>query len=441
MDGKYQAYPEYKDSGVDWLERIPRHWIIRKLKHLLTNPLIYGANEAALDDDQKNPRYIRITDMRPDGSLRPETFKSLPIDIAKDYLLRDGDILLARSGATVGKTFLFKKKFGDCCFAGYLIRARCDYKKCISRIIFWFCHSSQYWGYIADSQIQATIQNVSAEKFGNFNIPTPISVTEQTQIANFLDHETAKIDTLIKKQETLIQLLQEKRQAVISHAVTKGLNPDAPTKPSGVAWLGDIPAHWKKRQLKSILKQAKRQGFPDLEVLSVFRDHGVIPKSSRKDNYNKTPEDLSHYQLVNKGDLVINKMKAWQGSLGVSCHEGIISPDYVVFVSSHKEIDTFLHFSLRGSHMPSVYRSISNGIRPSQWRLEPDNFCQLHFFFPGKKEQEEIVEFIEDMTIKYDNLMALAQEQITLLKERRTALISSAVTGKIDVRNWQPPQA
>ncbi len=238
----------------------------------------------------------------------------------------------------------------------------------------------------------------------------------------------------MEEQRRLIDLLKEKRKAVISHAVTKGLNPRVPTKQSGIEWLGDVPEHWPMTRLRFLFRQEKRQNQIGQPVLSVYRDYGVILKDSRDDNMNKTPEDLSAYQLVNPGDLVVNKMKAWQGSLGVSDLGGITSPDYVVFSPHHRECSAFLHLLLRSQRMVSIYRSISNGIRPAQWRLEPEPFLGLPVFLPPEREQRDLISFITDQTSRFDNLTAEAQRAIDLLQERRTALISAAVTGQIDVR-------
>ncbi len=271
-----------------------------------------------------------------------------------------------------------------------------------------------------------------------FAIP-PLS--EQSVISTFLDRETAKIDALIAEQQRLIELLQKKRQAFISHAVTKGLNPDAPMKDSGVEWLGEVPEHWSRMRLRALFRQEKRQDQLANPVLSVYRDYGVILKDSRDDNYNKTPEDLSTYQLVNCDDLVVSKMKAWQGSLGISSLQGITSPDYVVFAPHHNEYPPYLHFLLRSHGMISVYRSISNGIRPAQWRIEPGDFLDLPVFLPPVREQQLIAEHLSSQSGKFDHLMKESECFICLLQERRSALISAAVTGQIDVRGLVPSEA
>jgi type I restriction enzyme, S subunit len=267
----------------------------------------------------------------------------------------------------------------------------------------------------------------------NLHAPIP-PVDEQRQIVTFLDRETAKIDNLIAKKERLIELLQEKRTALISHSVTKGVDPIVPTKDSGEPWLDPVPAHWTPKKLKYLFRFAKRLNHPELTVLSVYRDYGVIVKTTRDDNHNRTPEDLTTYQLVNVGDLVINKMKAWQGSLGISSLHGITSPDYVVYRSMNDEHLPYLHHRLRIPSMAATFHCISNGIRPDQWRLEPDKFEQLWLYLPPVEEQRQICDCIDSQISAIDSLREKVREGIGKLHEYRTALISAAVTGKIDVR-------
>jgi type I restriction enzyme S subunit len=166
----------------------------------------------------------------------------------------------------------------------------------------------------------------------------------------------------------------------------------------------------------------------------VYREYGVIEKSSRDDNSNRTPENLDAYQLVQPGDLVINKMKAWQGSLGVSRHTGITSPDYFVYRPIHNENAMYLHYLLRSKLMANVFLANSNGIRPNQWRLEPERFEDLPLIIPPIYEQDKIVAFLERETLQAQDLMERVASASDCLAELRTALISAAVTGKIDVR-------
>lgn len=195
----YKLYPNYKNSGIEWLGDVPGHWTVNRLRHSLSASLSYGANEATESDDPAHPRFIRITDLDDSGGLRDNSFKSLIPEAAKQYMLQHEDILLARSGATVGKSFIYKQDMGAACYAGYLIRARFNSKK-LKAQYFRFCtQSSYYWNFIGENNIQATIQNVSAEKYMNLWLAFP-SVAEQEKIVNYLDSETARIEDLIAKK-------------------------------------------------------------------------------------------------------------------------------------------------------------------------------------------------------------------------------------------------
>ena len=210
---------ELKNSGIEWLGEIPVRWEIKKLKYLLDESLKYGANESALLENREHPRYIRITDFGRNGKLREETFKSLPPEIASDYILENGDILFARSGATVGKTFQFKNYDGSACFAGYLIKASPNAELIMSDFLYAFTKSSYYEKWKESILNQATIQNIGADKYAMLDVPLPPNM-EQIAIANFLDHKTAEIDAKIAKTQRIIKLQKEYRTALISEVVT-----------------------------------------------------------------------------------------------------------------------------------------------------------------------------------------------------------------------------
>ena len=213
-------YAHYKESGVEWLGEIPNLWEINRLKFLLVDKLKYGANESAESEDRSQPRYIRITDIDEIGNLRDETFKSLEFEKAKSYLLEDLDILLARSGATVGKSYLYYKKIvGDACYAGYLIRARLDIQKFNAEFVNYFLQSKIYWDWVKAINIQATIQNISAEKYSDLILSIP-PLEEQNAIVSFLDRKIDRINCTELSLYECITKLKEYRSALITQAVT-----------------------------------------------------------------------------------------------------------------------------------------------------------------------------------------------------------------------------
>ena len=208
----------------------------------------------------------------------------------------------------------------------------------------------------------------------------------------------------------------------------KRYKPYARYKESGVEWLNEIPFDWRLQPLWTMYRRSKRVGHAEQDLLSVYRDHGVVLTSSRNDNFNRPSDDLSTYQLVKPHDLVINKMKAWQGSIAVSGHEGIVSPAYHIYVPQHDENHRYIHYLLRSSAYRSAYMRMSKGIRVSQWDLEPGLFSRIRILLPTKSEQRAIADFLDRETAKIDELIAKKQRLIELLEEKRAALITHAVT-------------
>jgi len=208
-----------KDSGIDWIGEVPEHWKIVKLNFLKKKPFLYGANETPDDYNPDLPRYIRITDINNDGKLREDTERSLSWEKARHYLLEEGDILFARSGATVGKTFIYKDDAHKACFAGYLIKYSSNEKIMIPQFVYYFTLSSCYNFWVVFNTIQATIQNVSAEKYGNLSIPVP-SIKEQISIVEHLNSKLTNVNDLIRAIQLEIAKINEYRQSLIFEAVT-----------------------------------------------------------------------------------------------------------------------------------------------------------------------------------------------------------------------------
>lgn len=439
----FPRYERYKDSGVEWLGEVPEGWSCSRLKSLIAEPLMYGANEAADDDSEENPRFVRITDITDGGSLRDDTFRSLPRHVALPYLLKDGDILLARSGATVGKAFMYRSNWGECCFAGYLIRARINSNVMHAGYLYVFCQSTGYWNFIDSYQIQSTIQNVSAEKYANLVLPLP-PLPEQQAIALFLDRETAKIDGLITEQENLIALLKEKRQAVISHAVTKGLNPDAPMKDSGVEWLGDVPEGWDVKPLKRIVSTPITDGphetpnFFDEGVPFVSAEavaQGVIDFSKIRGHISEADNHrYSAKYKPEKSDIFMVKSGATTGVTAIVEERtdfNIWSPLAVIRCGGDSMPRFVLNFMRSKNFLEGITLNWSYG---TQQNIGMGVIEKLACPVPSLHEQQAIVDHLDNETAKLDALTSEAQCAIDLLKERRSALISAAVTGKIDIR-------
>ena len=425
---KLPAYPRTKPSGVEWLGDVPEHWEVKRLRRVLAKALQYGANESAELDDPDLPRYVRITDVHENGTLRPETFRSLPKDIAAPYLLKDGDLLFARSGATSGKTFLYQNSWGICAYAGYLIRARMNQQKAIPAFVKYFTTSTNYWQWLSSVFIQSTIQNVSAEKYADLHLSLP-PPAEQRSIAAFLDRETGRVDRLVAKKRELIERLKEKRTALISRTVTRGLPPAAakaaglpanpPLKSSGLDWLGDIPAHWEVKRL-SYLAVLKSGENITSEMIAEGGDYPVYGGNGFRGNYHKFTH-RGQYVLIGRQGALCGNINYASGEFWASEHALVVLPlkkFAVVWMGELLKSMNLGQYSVTAAQ-PGIAAEVIRGLRIP---------------VPPLPEQAAIAAYLDLETAKLDALVGKVAEAVERLQEYRTALITAAVTGKIDVR-------
>ena len=275
--------------------------------------------------------------------------------------------------------------------------------------------------------------------FGNQTLPIPPR-DEQDKIVRYLDWQVSKINRLIDVKKKEINRLSELKKTVVNEAVTHGLNPDVPMKFSGVEWLGDIPAHWTTIKLRQILHPFSEKNHPELPLLSVVREQGVIIRNveDKESNHNFIPDDLSGYKMVKKGQFAMNKMKAWQGSYGISTYTGIVSPAYFIFDVDFENLEYF-HYAIRSKVYVNFFAQASDGIRVGQWDLSINKMKEIPFIVPPVDEQKAIVEYIPIAFAKYDEAISKLTEEVDILHELRNKLISDVVTGQIDVRDIEVP--
>lgn len=444
MIAKYQAYPEYINSKVGGLGSIPDHWEVMQLKRTIDGCVngIWGTEPKA---DGDNTIVLRVADFdRPKLSIHNDGYTYRKIE-EKDKLTRKlklGDLLLEKSGGgektLVGQVVLFDKTF-EAVTSNFVAKMtpKLNFDSRFLNYVFsrFYNDNINYCSIKQNTGIQ-NLDSTSylAEKFG---FPPK---KEQEKIANFLDYETAKIDTLIEKQEQLIKLLKEKRQAVISHAVTKGLNPNAPMRDSGVEWLGEVPEHWEIKRFKNLFKIKKRiSGEIGHEVLSITQK-GIKVKDIESGE-GQLSMDYSKYQHVFKGDYAMNHMDLLTGFVDISKYDGVTSPDYRVFsLEEANSVPEYFLCFLQMGYLNRLFFPFGQGAAHiGRWRLPTQAFNEFLAPRPPEYEQQKISEFIANNLEKITQLESKASSAITLMNERRAALISAAVTGKIDVRNWQAP--
>ena len=283
-------------------------------------------------------------------------------------------------------------------------------------------------------------KTINTGTFLGTKIPIPPH-DEQNQIVRFLDWKVSSVNRLINIKRKERKMIEAMKHSMVSGAVTYGLNPDVPMKFSGVKWLGDIPAHWQTIKLRQLLHPVSIKNHPELPLLSVVREQGVIVRdiNDKEANHNYIPDDLSGYKVVKRGQFAMNKMKAWQGSYGISDYTGIVSPAYFIFDVSFDNLEYF-HYAIRSKVYVNFFAQASDGIRVGQWDLQMDKMKEIPFIVPPADEQTAIVDYINCMLPQYDVAIEKLTVEVETLEEYKTKLIADVVTGKVDVRNVKIPE-
>ncbi|MNZ02547.1 Type-1 restriction enzyme EcoKI specificity protein [compost metagenome] len=436
---RYKAYPEYKNSGLQWLGEMPSHWVLRKSKY------VFNRVQREVRPDDGVVTAFRDGQVTLRSNRRTEGFTESIKEIGYQGV-RKGDLLVHAMDGFAGAIGVSDSD-GKCspvcsvcvptdqeqvhvAYFGYLVR-----QLAVTDFI---------------SSLAKGIRERSTEfrysEFSVLDLALPPQ-NEQADIAAFLDHETAKIDALIEKQQRLIELLKEKRQAVISHAVTKGLNPNAPMKDSGVEWADRVPAHWRVSKL-GYHANVSNGATPNRENM-LFWENGTIGwlnSSKVNDEVIKEADqfitDLALSQTsvksVNKGDLVmaITGEGQTRGRVAICNIEATINQHLAAISIRDKLLQhEFLYFWLEGNYERIRYES--EGAGSTKGAITCSEISAFPVILPPLEEQDQIVNYVAERKCKFGGLIGKAISAIELMQERRTALISAAVTGKIDVRDWQ----
>jgi type I restriction enzyme S subunit len=442
----FPRYPKYKQSGLEFLGKVPEHWNVMPIRRLIQSDrrITYGIVQPGEPDE--NGRFMVRGQDYSSGWVDSNAIFRVSDEIEQPYKrsrLACGDLVITIVGAGVGNLAMVPDWLEGANITQTTARIAIDKSKADPQFVQFVLESAvgqRSVGYFAKGAAQP---GLNLEHLKLFQITQP-PFNEQLAIASFLDHETAKIDALIAEQQRLIELLKEKRQAVISHAVTKGLNPHVRMKDSGVEWLGEVPEHWEVRRIGTIFRETNISGSDELPILSVSIHDGVSDKEFSDEEMDRKvtrSADRSKYKKVDPGDLVYNMMRAWQGGFGTVEVSGMVSPAYVVAKPNIKGITKFIEKLLRTPQAIEQMRRHSRGITDFRLRLYWDEFRNLKVVLPPDKEIQAIFSSISEIESRFLKLSDTCETTIQLLQERRTALISAAVTGQIDVRGFQPVAA
>ncbi len=415
-----------KDSGIEWIGEIPTDFSLYKLKYLLSSPLCYGANESGTLYSDILPRYIRITDISPNGTLKNSGMLSLDESSAQNYMLHEGDILFARSGATVGKSFIYHNYYGRAAYAGYLIKASFN-RLVLPEFVYYYTCSSAYEIWKNSIFIQSTIQNIGADRYSNLPISVPNSIDKQLRIVRYLNNFCSKFDAIIYNLQTSIEDYKKLKQAVITQAVTKGVRGEREMKDSGVEWIGEINHRFSLIKLKyicSILDQYRKPISADKRSQSgsvLYDYYGASGAIDKIDDYTIDDhvmligEDGANLRMRNLPLMYEVNGKAW-----INNHAHILKPtervDFYYLFYALEELD--INPYITGSAQPKL----------SQEKLQ-----NIWVPLPDLEEQQEIATYIRSKCAEIDKLIAKKEQLIKELESYKKSLIYEVVTGKREV--------
>ena len=427
MIADLKPYAEYKESGLPWLGQLPVHWDVRPTFGAFVSNRV--RNHGMRENTVLSLSYGRIV-IKPVEKLHglvPESFETYQIVNPGDVVVRTTDLQNDHKSLRVG----IVRDRGIITSAYLALQAASDVSPQFGfQLLRVWDTSKAIYGYGSGLR-----QSLDFSHFKRMPIAVP-PPAEQAAIVQFLDWANGRLERAIHAKRKVIALLNEQKKAIIHRAVTRGLDPSVPLKPSGIPWLGDIPQHWEVRRAKYLYREVDERSIRgEEEMLSVSHLTGVTLRSEKNITMFKAASYVGH-KLCHPGDLVVNTMWAWMGALGTSEHEGIVSPAYAVYRPHRSDcvVGTYVDWLLRGrSHISNIICH-STGVRASRLRLYPEEFLRLPILVPPILEQQMIVSAVQTETVALDATISRLEREIDLLREYRTRLVADVVTGKLDVR-------
>ena len=412
---------EYKDSGIEWIGQIPKEWKMTRGKFLFSVLNGYAFDSSLFTNDTNMMPLIRIRDIN-----SSETEAYYMGEYPSDYIVHKDDVLVGLDG-----DFNVAKWKGN---DALLNQRVCKLKEFSETYI------SQYAYYILpmllknknDVTYATTVKHLSSNDILNFDFIVP-SLSEQQKIADYLDKVCGEVDEMVAIQETMIEELKAYKQSVITEAVTKGLNPNAPMRNSGIDWIGEIPEHWEVIRIKHLLNERKERSMEGLEEpLSMSQKYGLIP-TKETDMIPNIASSFVGAKLVYQNDLVFNKLKAHLGVFSVSDYDGLVSPDYAVYFSIGKANVKYLEYLFKTPQYIGEFIKLSSGVGAGLTRLYTSDLYSIKAILPPIDEQNMISAYIVQKSSEIDSLIALKQAKIEELKEYKKSVIYEYVTGKKEV--------
>mgnify|MGYP004461197385 CR=1 FL=1 len=423
---------EMKDSGIEWIGKIPAHWALSKVGMFYNIVLGKMLQSEQSSDSDTYEKYLCAMNLG-NNALKYDVLKKMWFSEKErqQYKVQKGDLIVVEGG-DVASCDIVKEDVSDLYIQNALHRVRAK-KDFTLEFLKYSLMMAKAQGYISLICNKATIAHFTKDKFSSLPF-LAVPVDEQLKIVQVLDKKCAQVDALITNIQTQIEKLKAYKQSMITEVVTKGLDPTVPMKDSGVEWIGEIPAYWKIQRGKALFKETEaRSADGSEELLTVSQYTGITPRSQKNVTMFEALS-LEGYNICEIGDIAANTMWLWAGAIGVSEYRGVVSPSYNVYRQrSNNFAPRYLDHLLRAPMLVQEYASRSTGIRASRLRLYPKDFFNIMFPVPPLEEQQAILDALNSKLSAVDRLIAIKQAKIEKLEQYKRSLIYEYVTGKREV--------
>jgi type I restriction enzyme S subunit len=408
--------------AAEWIRApLPASWGIARVRDHATVVNGYPFDSELFSTDTGIP-LVRIRDISSD-----DTEVRYAGDVVREALIGEGDILIGMDG-----DFNVARWRGGQALLNQRVCCMRPASTVDARFLYYVLPAPLKL--INEFTYSTTVKHLSSFDVLKIHFPFP-PLPRQRAIADYLERETARLDALVVTKERVLRLLAEKRRALITRAITRGLEPRVPLRDSGIPWLGEIPASWEIERARWLFRERDRRSETgEEELLTVSHLTGVTPRSEKDVNMFEA-ETTEGYKICLSGDLVINTLWAWMGAMGVSSVSGIVSPAYNVYQPGARLEPGYVDSLVRLPVFAQEVTRYSKGVWSSRLRLYPEGFFEVVLPVPPLREQREIVSHVAREAGKLDELLAATERTIALLKERRAALVAAAVTGQVDVES------
>lgn len=418
---------EMKDSGIEWIGKIPEHWEIIKTKRVFQNNKQVAGKQAG-DYERLALTMNGVIKRNKDDAegLQPESFDGYQVLEQNQLVFKLIDLENVKTS-----------RVGLSPYTGIVSPAYIVLKNTqADNRFFYYYYMNMYYQEIFNYMGGEGVRSALNAK-DLLEVPLPnISIPEQQAIADYLDGECARIDGIVEKQRQIIEKLKEYKKSVITEVVTRGLNPDVPMKDSGIEWIGKIPQHWEIKKIKYLFQLRDERNYLPLEqvnLISLYTDKGVLQHADIEETTGNKAQNADGYKLVYEGDIIVNIILCWMGAIGFSAYNGVTSPAYDIYKPLPKTNSKYYHYLFRTSLFSGECYKVGRGIMLMRWRTYSDQFKSIYVSVPPIEEQQEIADYLDGECARIDTIIEKRERMIELMTEYKKSLIYECVTGKKEI--------